>query len=170
LVPATNISRWWDNRGDSIAVGTMQPLSVKVYAIEHAEDPNSIGPRLFSFTLAVTCLTPQDYPQLSIPYSIENPHELHEAICGAVEALWFDRIATFPVLTGLIAVPNTSLDRTNGDWVYEGKEETHDTEQWFETHYAWRLDYCRDTTYVPPATTTATATATTTSTSTATST
>ena len=170
LVPPLNIGRWWDDRGDSGSTGMLQPLTVKVYAVEHPEDPESIGPVLFRYTLGVTVLTAMDYPQLSIPYSIANPHALHEAICGAVEAAWFDKVMTFPDLTELTAIPNRSPSNPTGDWIYEGKEETHETEQWFETHYKWRLDYCRDPNYTPPSTSTATATATTSATTTTTAT
>ena len=169
IIPANRINRWFDNRntpttGTPTSLGALSPTNIRVFCDDEGELQESVGPCLYTFTLCVSVITGQDLPPNEILYNLGTPHMQHEAIVGAVWYAWNQRMVNFPNVTGLDWVGNSPF----GEWIYLGKASGADSEEWFETHLAWKLNYVRSNTQ--PAWSSATSTTTSTSTSTATAT
>ena len=167
IINPQRINRWYDPKDTVVnnvvtSLGLLQPTNIRIFCDDDGERQESVGPVLYNFTLCVSIITGQDLPPAEILYNLGTPHMMHEAIVGAVWYAWNQRMVNFPTVIGLDWVGNGPMN----EWIYLGKASGSDSEEFFETHLAWHLDYTRSNTQ--PAWSSATSTSTSTSTATAT--
>lgn len=165
IIATNRIGTWYDNKGDLVSLGTLSPTNIRVWCDDEGVIDVSPGPFLSRYTLVVSVIVGQDLPVTEITYNLGNAHTVFEAICGSVYYAFYTRQMTFPGVAGQYPTG----EGRNGEWIYLGKVSGSDSEEFFEAHFGWKLDYYRDMTTIPVVWQT-TATSTTTSTSTSTST
>jgi len=161
IIAANRIARWYDNKGDGTSLGILSPTNIRVWCDDEGVIDVSPGPFLSRYTLVVSVIVGQDLPVSEITYNLGSAHNVFEAICGAVYYAFYTRQMTFPGVAGQYPTG----EGPQGEWIYLGKVSGSDSEEFFEAHFGWTLNYYRDMQTIPPvwettATSTSTATAT----------
>ena len=150
VIAASRIRTRWNNRVDGTSQAALAATNIMVLADDDGCDPESVGPVLFKFSLAMLAITAQDAATTELVAPLIIPHLLHEAICGALWYAWLQNQITPPALTGLkYAVTGPGREAR---WIYKGKGPNESDGKWFADAFIFDLHYVRDRSW-PPVTT-----------------
>lgn len=130
-ISADRIGTMWDNRI------TLGPTNIRVFADDDGEEMESVGPQVYTFTLAVSIITAQDLLPAEIQAPLVTPHDVHESICGAVWYAFHDKAIAIPSVSGLTP---------SGNMAFLGRGTGSDSRDWFQDTYAWTFPYSIPTT------------------------